>query len=336
MLAFQSLQKATATSPAEKAEAAKQSSKFSKFSITTTPYKTINAQEILVHVFIPKHLKTGTAPLIVRFHGGFLVTGAALFPDFTAQWALDYTLQHNAIWVSPDYRLLPESKGLDILEDIRDFWTWVQDSLPAYLKSIGSDLAVDYGKVLVYGESAGGYLAVQSAPTQSKLVKAVISAFPMIELDAPWYSQKVPGKSPFHAPDIPQSVLDGHLASLPKGAIATVGYPPERIPLALFAIQQGIYTEWLGQEDELYPLRVLEKMEGNEEMPFLFAFHGTDDTAVPDEGTRKLVKVWGEKFGVEKVHGSFQKGDHGFDGGEKLEAGWLQDGLKGVTSAWLG
>jgi acetyl esterase/lipase len=30
---------------------------------------------------------------------------------------------NGAIVVSPDYRLIPEAKGVDILEDIKDFWS---------------------------------------------------------------------------------------------------------------------------------------------------------------------------------------------------------------------
>jgi acetyl esterase/lipase len=66
-------------------------------------------------------------PVLVRFHGGFLITGAALYPDFIPQWSLDYCRQHNAILVAPDYRLLPESNGVDILDDLDDFWKWLRD-----------------------------------------------------------------------------------------------------------------------------------------------------------------------------------------------------------------
>jgi len=315
---------------------AKQSPKFSRFTITTTPYKIVNGQEIPVHVFIPKQLKAGKSPLIVRFHGGFLITGAALFPDFSAEWALDYCIQHNAIWIAPDYRLLPESSGLEILSDLADFWTWLQKDLVGYLKGIRSQATPNFDKVLAYGESAGGYLAVQSGLTQPDIVKAVIAAFPMLEVDAPWYSAKSPGKSPFGAPEVSKTFLDKHLDDLPKGKIATAGYPPERIPLALVAIQQGIFTELLGEDESLYPLRVLEKTRADETLPFLFTFHGTDDRAVPWEGTKKFAKMWSEKFGSQSIYSHFASGDHGFGDKDPLGSDWLQKGLAGVTKAWLG
>jgi acetyl esterase/lipase len=314
--------------------AALHSPKFSNFTITTTPYKTINNQPVPVHVFIPKNITPGKHPILARFHGGFLITGAALFPDFTAQWALDYANLHSAIWVAPDYRLLPESSGLDILSDLDDFWTWVREDLPGYLRSIGSVAEPDYEHIMAYGESAGGWLALQTALTQAK-IKAVIAAFPMVDLDSEWYSVKA-GNSPFGAPEVPREVLDKHMKETPKGKIVVSGFPPDRVPLALVAIQQGIFTEMLGRDERLYPLRVLEKTSKEAERPFLFAYHGTDDKAVPCAGTQEFARRWAEKFGKESVKATFMPGDHGVGDKDGLEEPWLKQGLEGVTRAWLG
>ena len=34
-------------------------------------------------------------------------------------------LKHGAVYVQPDYRLLPEANGEEVLDDIDDFWTWL-------------------------------------------------------------------------------------------------------------------------------------------------------------------------------------------------------------------
>lgn len=243
------------------------SPKYSNFTITTTPYKTVNGQEIPVHVYLPKSLTPGKHPIVARFHGGFLITGSALFPDFAAQWALDYAILHSAIWVSPDYRLLPESNGLDILEDLKDFWTWVRRDLSGYLQSIGSAAEPDLEHILAYGESAGGYLALQTALTVPE-VKAVIAAYPMVDVDSDYYSKNV-GDSPRGAPAVPKEVLEKHISDTPKGAIVTAAYPPARLPLAVGCIQLGMFMDWLGRADELFPLRVLEKVPGGGEGPVL-------------------------------------------------------------------
>lgn len=316
-------------------ESALQSPRFSRFNITTTSYKIINGQAIPVHVFIPKTLSTTSPPIIARFHGGFLITGAALYPDFTSIWALDHCIANNAIWVAPDYRLLPESSGLEILADLSDFWTWLREHLTSYLATIGANLTPDLNRVMAYGESAGGYLAIQSALTQPDTVKAIIAAYPMVDVDSSWYSQRTEGKAPFGAPQISKSFLDKHLADMVDGRIVTAGYPPDRIPLALVAVQQGLFTELLGTDDSLYPMRVLKKTRADETLPFVFTFHGTEDRAVPWEGTRKFAEVWEAKFGEGSIFAHFGSGDHGFGDKEGLDADWMNKGLAEVTKVWL-
>jgi acetyl esterase/lipase len=71
------------------------------------------------------------------------------------------------MFVAGDYRLMPESNGLDIMEDLSDFWKWVRDgSLQRHLNSFKPGVEADLSKVLAYGESAGGTLAIQSGFTQ--------------------------------------------------------------------------------------------------------------------------------------------------------------------------
>lgn len=309
------------------------SPKFSPFTITSTPYKTVDGQGIPVHVCLPKSTTPGKHPVMVRFHGGFLITGAALFPDFTAQWALDYATLHSAILVLADYRLLPESNGLDVLEDLKDFWAWIRNDLSGYLQSIGSTAEPDLEHILAHGESAGGYLALQTALTVPG-VKAVIAAYPMVDVDSEFWSKKA-GQSPFGAPEVPREVLEKHIADAPKGVIVTGAYPPARLPIALGAVQHGLFTEWLGAADELYPLRVLDKVPAGKKVPFLFTFHGTDDSAVPYTGTKLFVAQWQEKFGDDSVKATFMPGEHGVDVAHGLEEPWLKEGLDEVTKAWL-
>jgi len=50
----------------------------------------------------------------------------------------------------------------------------------------------------------------------------------------------------------------------------------------------------LGDHKSLFPLKILEDDDFDTEKtyPFVFAFHGTDDTAVPDAGTLKFASLW--------------------------------------------
>lgn len=211
----------------------------------------------------------------------------------------------------------------------------MQNELPAYLKRVGSDITPDFGKVLSYGDSAGGYLAIQSGLLRPDFVKAVMAAYPMTYVDSEWYTVASTGKNPNGAPEIPKSVFEEHVRGMQEGNIVSGAFPPERLQLTMSILQSGGFTG-LGNDDSLFPARVLEKMSGEEKVPFLFAFHGTGDRAVPCEDTRRFVGKWVEKFGEGSVVGRFLEGeDHGFDVNAKLDDAWLQEGLVPVTEAWL-
>lgn len=143
------------------------------FNIFTTSYKAINDHPISVDVQIPKNAKLGKHPLLIRFHGGGLVrhlislfkkhdndsakiTGASMFLGFYAPWIMDYAIAYEAVVVSPNYRLLPESTGLAIMEDLSDFWKWTLGGLQTLVSSkTGGRVEVDLSKTLVQGESSG-------------------------------------------------------------------------------------------------------------------------------------------------------------------------------------
>ncbi|KAF5692405.1 hypothetical protein FDENT_2927 [Fusarium denticulatum] len=100
-----------------------------EFNVATFTYKVIEGQPVLVDLFVPKGLPSGKRPVLVLFHGGFLVYGSRNNIQLTAPRIIEYALENNAILVSCDYRLLAESTGVEILEDIADVWSWVQSSL---------------------------------------------------------------------------------------------------------------------------------------------------------------------------------------------------------------
>lgn len=312
------------------------SSKFHKFDIHTTPYKTVNSQPVDLYVLLPKNLPAGPHPVLIHFHGGFLTTGHAIFPDWAAQWALDYQLAYSAIRISANYRLLPESNGADIHSDVSDLLSWVEKDLAPYLKSVGSSAIPDVSKVLVYGESAGGYLAIQSSLMRPDLIQAAIAAYPMTYLDSDWYSTASTTKSIFGSPQLPKALVEEHLASLPKGRVLTGAFPPARSDIMISILQSGLLPKVMGTDDSFFPARTLEKMSGKEKVPFLFVLQGKQDSAVPCKDSEKFVKLWESKFGKAKVRGAFEDGEHGFDADVLVETPWMKEGLVEVTKAWLG
>lgn len=65
---------------------------------------------------------------------------------------MQYSVLHSAIIVLPDYRMLPEANGLDIMKDLSDFWEWVYTGLS---QELGAGIEIGFGKILIEGGSAG-------------------------------------------------------------------------------------------------------------------------------------------------------------------------------------
>lgn len=118
---------------------------------------------------------------------------------------------------------------MDILNDLTDFWTWFRDSFTSVLYSIAPGVEADLSNVFVAGESAGGYLAIQSillAQPGSQPLAMVVAQYPMLDLEDWQFNRADPSNAPFDLPGLPREVLDNHLSSLKPGTIITERVPP--------------------------------------------------------------------------------------------------------------
>ena len=324
--------------------------KFEKFDIHSTKYKSVNDQPIGVDVLIPKNAKPGKLPVIVRFHGGYLVstskaivrgrglidrikvTGASLFPLFFASWLLEYAALNSAIIISADYRLLPESSASDAIEDVTDFWKWFNNDLGSFLFEANSTKGVDLGQILLVGDSAGGYLAVQSVFIQPAcVIRAIIGMYPMIDIRSDFFQKKYEKPILGHSP-VPSEVVDEHLQSIRPGQIVSTANPPARWELAVSLVQNGRYLEFFGTEPDLFPLERLDQVRG---MPPFFIFHGNEDSAIPVDGSKKFAAALKTAHPETEVKLETQPGNHGFDTMATLETKWLNEGLAFISKHWL-
>jgi acetyl esterase/lipase len=235
--------------------------------------------------------------------------------------------------VSPNYRLLPESNGAEILSDVKDLLTWTENRLPAILKA--QNIQIDTSKLLVAGESGGGYLSIQSGFARPDLVKAIVATYPMLDFDPAVYTHE--GRKPIlGSPEFPASVVTDHIESMPKGAngkpIPVSHNDPPRLQLCFASAQQGRIPEFLGDDPMLRPLERLEKEKLD---PILLIAHGEDDSAVPISGSYKFLEKIGKLQPDARVTLKTQKGEHGFDAETTLDDAWLRDSLEPITKAWL-
>nr|RBR00314.1 hypothetical protein FVER53263_13803 [Fusarium verticillioides] len=305
-----------------------------EFNIATFTYKEIEGQPVLLDLFVPKGLPSGDQPVLIRFHGGFLVYGSRDNIQLTPPRILEYALENNTILVSCDYRLIPESNGVEILQDIDDVWSWVQSSLSNAIGTMTNGKSgADLGKVLLAGESAGGYLAIQLALRHPSAFRAVIASYPMIDMRSDHFCKAYP-KQMSQYPKIGYELVSEHLKQLPDGPQPTT-QAISNLPIAM--VQHGTYTSFFGDHRSLFPIECLEdNPQLALELPFIWLQHGNDDSEVPIEGSRKFVAKLRELNPQAKLRYTELEGaEHGFWSEINLiQSGEWEEGLK-VLNTYL-
>ncbi|KAH8698946.1 Alpha/Beta hydrolase protein [Talaromyces proteolyticus] len=324
------------------------------FEILESYYTSGNGRdEIRLHVLMPKSLLDGhqqqVIPLMVRIHGGYLITGSGLYRAWFSDWTLEYAKQAGAVIVSPNYRLMPESNGTEILEDMDSFWRWLrQGGVDTLLAKNGFEcLQIDHDQTLVLGESAGGYLAMQLALSYPDDIQALIAVYPLLDLQSEFYTRAY-SKPISGVQNRPLSVIEDHLDSIrstPRDRLrpVTEADPPDRLELSFAVVQHGRFLEFLGQDNpRLFPIkRITDDIDADaagkgERLPPMFIFHGKDDSAVPYQGTIRFIETLTKTRPLAKYRLESLPGDHGFDIGTSIGSWrWLQDGLQFIALAWL-
>ncbi|KAF2807641.1 alpha/beta-hydrolase [Mytilinidion resinicola] len=303
--------------------------RFDAFHHHTIPYKTINNQPIDAELLIPKAITPGPHPLVAQFHGGGLFTGKALYADWFPPYLVSFALANAAVIVAPNYRLLPEHSGADVLADLADFWAWLHGALPALLSSKAEGVTADLDRLLVAGESAGGWLALQSVYSlPAGTIKAMHLPYPM--------SQPLPGgnKKEMMGMSLPDAAaVEAWLAAIKPGVVVSSAAPPARLLEGLALMQQpGRRTQFLGEGKRFNPYEGLDDATW---FPRTWVIHGADDEVVSVDYSVQLVEKLDRLF-PGKARLTVKPGNHGFDGEvdpEKEE--WLKEGLEWVREAWL-
>ncbi|KAF2012933.1 alpha/beta-hydrolase [Aaosphaeria arxii CBS 175.79] len=303
--------------------------RFDSFDVHRTSYKTIGSHEIEATVLIPKAVKPGKHPLFVKWHGGGLTAGEGAYPDWFPAYLVSLLLRNDAIAVLPNYRLTPEHSGDEILQDIADFWTWLRASLPAFVASKSPSTEIDLSKILVSGDSAGGWCAIQSILTlPQSTFNACLLQYPVTNL-----IPTSPDDTPCGETIPPKEVLDEFIANIVPGTVVSSAIPPARSDLAPMLRAHRRWTEFFGDAKHLMPDTRIE------DATFLaptYIIHGKDDTNVGVELTHAFVEkaeklIPGARFKV-----ATPPGDHGFDTEiYEEDEPWLKDILEGVEADWL-
>ena len=84
--------------------------------------------------------------------------------------------------ISIDYRLAPETKLAEIIEDLEDAYAWVRSEGPMLFN-------IDADKIAIVGHSAGGYLTLMAGFIFKPSPKALVSFYGYGDITGSWYSQ---------------------------------------------------------------------------------------------------------------------------------------------------
>jgi pimeloyl-ACP methyl ester carboxylesterase len=184
---------------------------------------------------------------------------------------MQFAESQDAVVVSPEYRLLPEARGLDILDDLADFWDWIYKSLPSILSERWSGLTLDLNRIAAAGESAGGYLALQSASIfPAAGIKLVMAQYCAIDVDNPVYN---PAPSTSQKGDY----LDAYLKSMKPGSIRLSSPFPEKRDLVQAITEAGRHREVIGLDDRM---KIRRNIRQAETLCAIWIAQGTDDAIV--------------------------------------------------------
>ena len=242
-----------------------------KFSKTVYTFKTVDKLDLQADVYRPAGKEK--RPVIVWLHGGALILGTR---EGVPKQIMDLAEKEKYILVSLDYRLAPQAKLAQIIEDLNDGLTWVHEKGPSLFHAEPS-------KMVVAGASAGGYLALMSGITDHRPT-AIVLYWGFGDVDGDWTTK--PG----------ESYRKGKLIDREK-ALAGVGTQVltktnqengrGRSTFFLYLKQTG---RWVNEVSGLDPIKDRDKLTPfcpvrnvtSDYPPTLF-LHGTADQDVPVE-----------------------------------------------------
>lgn len=255
-----------------------------------------------LHIRADVHRKAGddVRPAILWIHGGALISGNRRGPN--AAQAERY-LNAGYTIISIDYRLAPQAKLDQIIEDLADAYRWVRVDGPKLFR-------IDPNRIAVIGHSAGGYLALMAGFRLNPRPRAIVSFYGYGDIAGEWYSR-------------PDAFYNRQPAISKEEAYQAVGtrvisddLGGNRGRFYLYTRQQGLWPiEVTGHDpdkeprafDPLCPIRNVTK-----DYPATLLLHGDKDTDVPFEQSALMAKELARQ-GVQHEFIQMAGRGHGFD-----------------------
>lgn len=236
----------------------------------TFVYKNINKISIKADLFQTGDNNT-IKPGIIWIHGGGLIFGSRT--DLPEE-QMKFYLANGYSVVSIDYRLAPETKLPDIVNDIKDAIQWVRLKGP-------DSLGIDSNEIFVIGHSGGAYLALVSGYFVENPPKAIVSFYGYGDIQGEWYSKP---NSFFLTQPL---INEDEVKKLIRDSVITSASFEERFNIYLFSRQKGLWPLLVSGHD---PVKEIEWFDRycplkniNANYPPVLLIHGDKDTDVPFE-----------------------------------------------------
>ena len=266
----------------------------------TRTYKTVHGLDIKADVY---H-SPGSArqPVLIWIHGGALIMGHRGGMD-KLLWYM--CRQSGFAIVSIDYRLAPETKLPEIIEDLTDAYDWVREKAP-------QQFPIDPRRIAVSGGSAGGYLTLMTGFCVEPRPKVLAPFWGYGDIISDWYSKPSP-----HYNKQTAISKEEALTAVGEDPVAGSSGPNQRWRFYLYCRQQGLWPrEVSGRDpndlqtdgswfDQYQPLRNV-----THDYPPTILVHGQEDTDVPHEQSVWMARELG-RAGVEHEFISVPGAGHG-------------------------
>ena len=273
-------------------------------SVKTYTYKKVGDLEIkvVVHRIDDNVIR----PVVIRIHGGALIMGHR---DWEKDKVCLKLIEEGYAIVSVDYRLAPETKLPDIIEDLEDVFNWIREEGPELFR-------VETGKIAVTGGSAGGYLTLTSGFRVKPRPTVLVAFFGYGDLIGNWYSTP----SQHHPSDITEQEawdqVSGHQISDSRDRKGDGG------AFYMYCRKHGLWPEAVSgwdpftEAEKFFPYMPVKNVTGD--YPPTMLIHGTNDTDVPYEQSVMMAEEF-KKHNVEYELVTIPGAEHGLrDGDPKI------------------
>lgn len=270
----------------------------------TIVYKKIDGLEIKADVHLGADREK--RPVVVWVHGGALINGHR---ESVPAWLSDAVLARGYALVSIDYRLAPETKLPDLVDDVEDSLVWIRKFGPQLF-------GADPKRIAVVGGSAGGYLTLVMGYRSEPRPAALVSLWGYGDLGAEWTyeasSYPRHQQSPFAAGDAKKFV---GLPAVSDARERTV----DAGPYYQFLRRTGGWAEavsgWNPQTRAARFLPFMPERNVSPDYPPTLLIHGDADTDVPYDSSARMAEEF-QRHGVRHKLITLKGAEHGLAGAD--------------------